>query len=144
MERLLLNLVDNAIKFTPAGGTIVVSVIAGRPTPRNSSVRDTGIGMAPDVVPHVFERFYRADSARSSQVDGAGLGLSLVRWIADQHGAKVDVEPAGPGTAAHSPSRCRSARSIPVWRIRHRVAAAARRRPLRPGPEPGPEDFKQS
>jgi signal transduction histidine kinase len=55
-------------------------------------VRDTGIGMAPDVVPHVFERFYRADTARSSQVDGAGLGLSLVRWIADQHGAAVDLE----------------------------------------------------
>jgi heavy metal sensor kinase len=91
MERLLLNLVDNAIKFTPAGGTIIVSVMrAGRTA--KLVVRDTGIGMAPDVVPHVFERFYRADTARSSQVDGAGLGLSLVRWIADQHGAAVDLE----------------------------------------------------
>jgi heavy metal sensor kinase len=91
MERLLLNLVDNAIKFTPAGGTIIVSVMrAGRTA--KLVVRDTGIGMAPDVVPHVFERFYRADIARSSQVDGAGLGLSLVRWIADRHGAAVDLE----------------------------------------------------
>jgi signal transduction histidine kinase len=91
MERLLLNLVDNALKFTPAGGTIIVSVTrAGRSA--TLAVRDTGIGMAPDVVPHVFERFYRADTARSSQVDGAGLGLSLVRWIADQHQAPVEVE----------------------------------------------------
>jgi heavy metal sensor kinase len=91
MERLLLNLVDNALKFTPAGGTIIVSVTrAGRDA--KLAVRDTGIGMAPDVVPHVFERFYRADTARSSQVDGAGLGLSLVQWIADRHHAGVEVE----------------------------------------------------
>ena len=48
-------------------------------------VRDTGIGMPPDVVPHVFERFYRADPSRSSEREGAGLGLSLVKWIADRH-----------------------------------------------------------
>lgn len=55
------------------------------------TVRDTGVGIPPDDVPHVFERFYRGDSARSSQTEGAGLGLSLVRWIAEQHGAKVGV-----------------------------------------------------
>jgi len=91
MERLLLNLVDNAVKFTPAGGTIVVSITRAARTAK-LAVRDSGIGMAPDVVPHIFERFYRADSARSSQVDGAGLGLSLVRWIADQHKARLEVE----------------------------------------------------
>ena len=91
MERLLLNLVDNAIKFTPAGGTITVCVAQDRCT-ATLAVRDTGIGMTPDVIPHVFERFYRADAARSSQVDGAGLGLSLVQWIARQHRATVTVE----------------------------------------------------
>ena len=54
-------------------------------------VRDTGIGMSPDVVRHVFDRFYRADPARSSDREGAGLGLSLVRWIVERHGGAVSV-----------------------------------------------------
>jgi signal transduction histidine kinase len=54
-------------------------------------VRDTGIGMTPDVVSHVFERFYRADPARSSTASGTGLGLSLVKWIVDRHNATVEV-----------------------------------------------------
>src|SRR6185295_2037290 len=70
LERMLLNLLDNAFKFTPAGGSM--------------EVRDTGIGMPADVVPHVFERFYRADPARSA-TEGVGLGLSLVKWIVDRH-----------------------------------------------------------
>jgi signal transduction histidine kinase len=52
-------------------------------------VRDTGIGMPPDVLPHVFERFYRADPARSSSAFGVGLGLSLVKWIVDRHHGSV-------------------------------------------------------
>jgi two-component system, OmpR family, sensor kinase len=90
MERLLLNVIDNAIKFTAAGGTVSVSVIREGDIAK-LTVRDTGVGIPPDDVPHVFERFYRGDSARSSQTEGAGLGLSLVRWIAEQHGAKVGV-----------------------------------------------------
>jgi len=54
-------------------------------------VRDTGIGMPPDVLPHVFERFYRADPARSSSAFGVGVGLSLVKWIADRHHGSVSV-----------------------------------------------------
>ena len=65
LERLLLNLLDNAFKFTPAARAILVRVSGGRPR-RASRSRDTGIGMPPDVLPHVFERFYRADPARSS------------------------------------------------------------------------------
>ena len=90
MERLLLNLLDNAIKFTPSGGTITASVTREGDAAK-LTVRDTGIGMAADVLPHLFERFYRADSARSSHTDGAGLGLSLVKWIATRHGATIDV-----------------------------------------------------
>ncbi len=90
MERLLLNLVDNAIKFTPPGGAVTVWVTraGGAPT---LAVHDSGIGIPPDALPHVFDRFYRADASRSPAADGAGLGLSLVKWIADQHGATIDV-----------------------------------------------------
>jgi signal transduction histidine kinase len=64
-------------------------------------VRDTGIGMTPDVVPHVFERFYRGDPARSRQAGGfgVGLGLSLVKWIVDRHNGEVTAA-AAPGAGA--------------------------------------------
>jgi heavy metal sensor kinase len=88
LERLLLNLLDNAFKFTPRGGAIVVRVSADDRAAA-LEVIDTGIGMPGDVLPHVFERFYRADPARSSSARGAGLGLSLVKWIAERHGATV-------------------------------------------------------
>jgi heavy metal sensor kinase len=86
LERLLLNLLDNAFKFTPRGGRILVrlSSVDGI---AHLEVSDTGIGMPPEVVTHVFERFYRADPARSSNAQGVGLGLSLVKWIADRHEA---------------------------------------------------------
>ena len=88
LERLLLNLLDNAFKFTPRGGnvTVALSETSGHAV---IEVRDTGVGMAADVLPHVFERFYRADPARSSTAVGAGLGLSLVQWIVERHHGAV-------------------------------------------------------
>jgi signal transduction histidine kinase len=99
LERLLLNLLDNAFKFTARGGTIVVQVSADDREAR-LEVRDTGIGMSRDVMSHVFERFYRADPARSSSARGVGLGLSLVKWIADRHDAVIQTtsEPGGGST----------------------------------------------
>jgi heavy metal sensor kinase len=99
LERLLLNLLDNAFKFTPRGGRVVVRVSAPDGEAR-LDVCDSGIGMAPEVISHVFERFYRADPARSSSARGVGLGLSLVKWIADRHDGVVQVtsEPAGGAT----------------------------------------------
>jgi signal transduction histidine kinase len=91
LERLLLNLLDNAIKFTPAGGHVLVTVSREGPEAR-VAVQDTGIGMDPAAVPHVFERFFRADPARSSGVEGAGLGLSLVKWVVDRHHGRIQVE----------------------------------------------------
>jgi heavy metal sensor kinase len=90
LQRLLLNLLDNAIKFTREGGQVVLRVSheAGR---ARIDVRDTGIGMPPDVMPHVFERFFQADPARSSVNDGAGVGLSLVKWIVDRHEGTIAV-----------------------------------------------------
>ena len=91
LQRLLLNLLDNAIKFTREGGHVVLRVSheAGR---ARIDVRDTGIGMPPDVTPHVFERFFQADPARSSGNDGAGVGLSLVKWIVDRHEGTIAVQ----------------------------------------------------
>jgi len=89
VRELLLIVLDNAIKFTPAGGRVRldVSVQDGRAA---LVVTDTGIGIPADQLPHVFERFYRGDAARS-QAEGAGLGLAIARWIAEVHGARIDI-----------------------------------------------------
>lgn len=95
LRRLFLILIDNALKYTPASGRVSVSVqpngayVAGE-------VRDTGIGIAAEDLPNIFERFYRADKARSRETEGAGLGLAIARWIADAHGASIQVE-SSPG-----------------------------------------------
>ena len=91
LERLLINLIDNALKFTPAGGRVSVSITREGERAR-TEVRDTGIGIAPDAIPHIFDRFYREDPSRSSTAEGAGLGLSLVRWIVDRHRGRIEVE----------------------------------------------------
>jgi heavy metal sensor kinase len=91
LERLLINLLDNAIKFTPGGGRVMVHVSRDRDYARLAVV-DTGIGMTPDVSAQVFERFYQADPSRSSSAGGAGLGLSLVKWIVDRHHGHITVD----------------------------------------------------
>jgi heavy metal sensor kinase len=91
LERIVLNLVDNAIKFTPGGGH--VQVVLGRNSHSATlEVRDDGKGITPEALPYVFERFYRADPSRSNRVDGAGLGLSLVKWAVDQHQGTIHVD----------------------------------------------------
>jgi len=90
LKRLVLNLLDNAIKFTPQGGQVVVDVSRIGAVAR-LAVRDTGIGIDPDVQPRIFERFFRADPARSRGVEGVGLGLSLAKWIVDRHHGRIEV-----------------------------------------------------
>ena len=90
LERLLVNLVDNAIKFTPAGGRVTVHVASDGPT-AILAVRDTGVGIPPEWLASIFDRFWVGPTCTAGQ-DGAGLGLSLVKWIAEQHGATIDVE----------------------------------------------------
>ena len=90
LERLLLNLIDNALKYTPAGGRVVIAVSLDHERAR-IEVRDTGVGMTPEVLARAFERFYRADAARSPGAHGVGLGLTLVKWIADRHHATIDI-----------------------------------------------------
>jgi heavy metal sensor kinase len=97
LRRLLWTLVDNAIKYTPSGGRIELSLeMAG--SEARVDVRDTGIGIPQAMLPRVFERFFRADPSRT-QVDGSGLGLAIAKWIADVHHAAISVESAeGRGT----------------------------------------------
>jgi heavy metal sensor kinase len=91
IERIVLNLVDNAIKFTAPGGHVSVRV-SKNGTGRTLEVSDDGMGIPPDSIPHVFERFYRADPSRANRADGVGLGLSLVKWAVDQHHGAINVE----------------------------------------------------
>lgn len=86
IDQVLINLVENAIKFTPAGGTVVVR--AGGPPPY-LEVEDSGIGMAEAEIPKIFQRFYRVDRGRTR--GSTGLGLSIVKHIVDLHGAKIAV-----------------------------------------------------
>jgi heavy metal sensor kinase len=90
LQQLLLNLVDNAIKYTPTGGTISLGLYGAGDWAR-LEVSDTGIGIPTDDLPHIFDRFYRSDKARSRTMGGAGLGLAIVREVAEAHGGRVEV-----------------------------------------------------
>jgi signal transduction histidine kinase len=93
LGRLFLVLLDNAIRYTPAGGEVSVSLDLDRANHvAIGIVRDTGIGIASEDLPHVFERFYRAAKDRSRQSGGTGLGLSIAQWIAQRHGGGILVQ----------------------------------------------------
>lgn len=90
-EQVFGNLLENAVKFTPAGGTITVSASA-KDGEIAVTVADTGIGIPPADVPHIFERFYRVEKARSRESGGTGLGLSIVKHIVALHGGSVEAK----------------------------------------------------
>ena len=121
LKQLLLNLVDNAVKYTPAGGQVTLTLrqVAGTPGNRASepsgtdpnrevtrvldcaptawaeiAVQDAGAGIPAEALPRIFERFYRVDDARSREVGGAGLGLCIAKTIAEAHGGPIEVESA--------------------------------------------------
>jgi two-component system, OmpR family, sensor kinase len=89
LRQLLLNLIDNALKYTPAGGQVVLVLRRSDGWVR-IQVTDNGVGIAPEDLPHIFERFYRADRSRARR-GGSGLGLSIAQWIAEAHGGRVEV-----------------------------------------------------
>ena len=92
LRQMIWNLLDNAIKFTPRGGAIRVALLC-RDNEYVITVADTGGGIVPEIQPHIFERFYRADQARSvtTHDGGAGLGLPIARWIAQIHGGRLEL-----------------------------------------------------
>jgi len=90
LKQLLLILIDNALKYTPAGGQVRVG-LAQSPAGAVITVADSGIGIAAADLPQVFERFYRADPARTRDPGGSGLGLAIARWIVEQHGGSITI-----------------------------------------------------
>ena len=99
MGQLLGNLLDNALRHTAAGGTVTVAVERDA-TGVRFTVADTGDGIASEHLPHVFERFYRADRARDRDRGGSGIGLAIARAIVIEHGGQITAASAGPGAGA--------------------------------------------
>jgi signal transduction histidine kinase len=99
LKQVLINLISNAIKYTPQGGYVYLSVGKSSDNAR-LIVRDTGQGIPAEDLPHIFERFYRAEKSRSrSKVGGFGLGLSIAYWIVNHHGGQIEVDSSeGKGT----------------------------------------------
>jgi len=93
LKQVIVNLLDNAIRFTPRGGSVSLRTSADE-SGSVLEISDTGIGIPAEAIPHVFERFYRVDQARSREDGGAGLGLSIVKSICTVHGADIDVQSA--------------------------------------------------
>lgn len=91
LQTVLINLLDNAVKYTPAGGRVT---LAGRQAPGGYeiTVTDTGVGIPAEHLPRIFERFYRVDKARDRATGGTGLGLSIVKHLAEAHGGRVGVD----------------------------------------------------
>src|SRR5262249_16685130 len=98
LRQVLLILLDNAIKYTPAAGRIRISV-SKQERYAAISVADTGMGIAASDLPHIFERFYRADVARERDEHGSGLGLAIAQWIALAHNGEIRVASA-PGAGS--------------------------------------------
>lgn len=98
MVQVLGNLVANALRYTPAGGAITLGA-AALPEGTRLQVRDTGAGITPETLPRIFDRFYRADAARSDEQGGSGLGLAIARALVEAHGGSVTAE-SEPGHGA--------------------------------------------
>jgi len=90
IERLFRILLENAVKYTPAGGEI--DIVFSNGDGAHIEVRDTGIGIPAKDLPHIFERFYRADEARSRETGGSGLGLAIARWVVEMHHGSISAE----------------------------------------------------
>jgi signal transduction histidine kinase len=94
MEQVVVNLLANAIRHTPRGGRITVSIVPAEPGGAVISVADTGGGIAPEHLPHIFERFYRVSDSRARSEGGTGLGLAIVKHLVQAHGGRVRAESA--------------------------------------------------
>ena len=98
VEQILINLLSNALRFTPRGGSIRVAATA-RGEAVEVSVQDSGPGIPAEALPYIFERFYRSDKARAREGGGSGLGLAIARQLARAHGGELTAENAAEGGA---------------------------------------------
>ena len=98
LQQILANLLTNAIKFTPGGGTVTLSARAERGDVV-LAVQDTGIGIKPEDVPKLFKEFERLEGSRTHRAEGTGLGLALTRHLVELHGGRVEVE-SRPGSGS--------------------------------------------
>ncbi|HHV07071.1 MAG TPA: sensor histidine kinase, partial [Firmicutes bacterium] len=89
-KQVIRILVDNSMKYSPSGEKIVIRVVAEEGSVR-IIVQDNGIGIAPEELPSIFERFYRSDESRARKTGGSGLGLAIAKWIVERHGGHFEV-----------------------------------------------------
>ena len=99
LEQIMINLVSNAVRYTPAGGSVTIAAGA-HDFFVQISVRDTGMGITAEHLPHIFERFYRVDKSRARQSGGTGIGLTITRHLVYAQGGEIWVESAGTGQGA--------------------------------------------
>ena len=98
ITQVLTNLVGNSLQYTPDGGQVSVSATSRHQAEIQISVADTGIGIPPEHLPHLFTRFYRVDKSRSRQAGGgSGIGLTIARHIVEAHGGRIWVKSEGEG-----------------------------------------------
>ena len=90
ISQVIVNLLSNALKYNPAGGTVTITVYHDE-AQGVFKIRDNGMGISPEDLPHIFERFYRADKSRARESGGAGVGLAIVKAIVDAHWGKLSV-----------------------------------------------------
>jgi two-component system phosphate regulon sensor histidine kinase PhoR len=91
LERVLMNLISNAVKYTSAGGSVTVRAWSEDNQIR-VEVSDTGIGIPEEALPRIFEEFYRAKNAKAIEMEGTGLGLAIAKDVVEQHGGQISVE----------------------------------------------------
>ena len=101
IEQVVINVLTNAVRYTPAGGSVTMELDRTE-TMAEVRVRDTGIGIPEEDLPHIFDRFYRVDKARSRAMGGTGLGLSIAYEIVKRHSGQIRIESkVGEGTVVH-------------------------------------------
>ncbi len=96
IDQVLLNLIGNALQYTPSGGKVAISALRQK-NEIHISVSDTGIGIPPDHLPHLFTRFYRVDKSRSRAVGGSGIGLTIAKHLVEAHGGRIWAHSQGAG-----------------------------------------------
>ena len=95
----MLNLLGNALQYTPKGGEVVVTANQGQNEVR-VAISDTGIGIPPEDLPHLFTRFYRVDKSRARSIGGSGIGLTIAKHLVEAHGGRIWVESLGLGNGS--------------------------------------------